>query len=200
MNDLRDFVAWLAAALNRAEIPYMVAGSLASTFHGEHRATNDVDVVIAPDEPQLARFVESLGKEFYVSSAAARDALRRRGMFNVIHPGSGFKADLIVRKARPFSVEEFDRRRDAELLGVRVWLASPEDVILSKLEWSRQGESDRQFRDALGVAQSQWAALNREYLERWSAELGVHDLWLRLAEEVRTRHPPESEGSPGEHP
>src|SRR6202011_581115 len=116
------------------------------------RATNDLDMVIDPTADQLEAFVASLGDRYYVSPAAAREAFARRSMFNLIDFGSGWKADLILRKERPFSVEEFRRRREAVLHGCRVAIASPEDVILSKLEWDKITASERQVQDALNVA------------------------------------------------
>lgn len=173
MTSSAEFLRWIVDALENAEIPYMIAGSLGSTFYGEYRATNDVDIVIAPTEQQLARFIESLGEEFYISEAAARDAFQRRSMFNVIHPETGSKADLVLCKNRPFSVEEFGRRIRVNLLGSPVHIASAEDIILSKLEWSRMSGSDRQLRDALGVAKVCWKDLDSDYLRKWAAELDV---------------------------
>lgn len=173
MTSSAEFFRWIVAALENADIPYMIAGSLGSTFYGEYRATNDVDIVIAPTEQQLASFVENLGEEFYISESAARNAFQRRSMFNVIHPDTGSKADLVLCKNRPFSVEEFGRRIQVEFLGTSICIASAEDIILSKLEWSRMSGSERQFRDALGVAKVNWGDLDLDYLRKWAAELEV---------------------------
>jgi hypothetical protein len=189
VTETAAFLRWLVETLEQAGIAYMVTGSLASTFHGEHRATADVDVVVDPTEQQLERFLRSVGEEFYVSADAAREALRRRWMFNVIHPAGGWKADLILRKDRPFSREEFSRRVQAVLEGVPLLVASPEDVILSKLEWSRQAESERQFRDALGVALVQHDRLDWKYLDRWGRAIGVEGLVQRLRSEVGKKDP-----------
>jgi len=189
VTETSAFLRWLVETLERAGIAYMVTGSLASTFHGEYRATADVDVVVDPTEQQLEDFLSSVGEEFYVSPDAAREARRRRWMFNVIHPAGGWKADLILRKDRPFSREEFSRRVQAVVQGVPLFVASPEDVILSKLEWSRQAESERQFRDALGVALVQQDRLDWQYLGRWGRALGVEDLVERLRSEAG-RHEP----------
>ena len=78
---------------------------------------------------------------------AAEEALRVQGQFNVIDPESGWKADLIVRKAREFSLSEFNRRRSARILGIEVALTSVEDLIIAKLEWSQPGDSDLQRED-----------------------------------------------------
>jgi hypothetical protein len=182
--DHNEYVVRLVGNLEAAGIPYMVAGSVGSTFHGEPRTSNDVDVVIDPTPEQLERLVPALAAEHYVSPEAAREALSRRSMFNIIDLGSGWKADLILRKDRPFSREEFSRRRPVSLLSTPVWLASPEDVILSKLEWSKITPSDRQLRDALGVAVNQWSHLDQEYLRRWARELGVEEPLEQLLREA----------------
>ncbi|MCH8922312.1 MAG: F0F1 ATP synthase subunit alpha, partial [Planctomycetes bacterium] len=132
-------------------IPFMVTGSMASVYFGEPRSTLDIDIVIDPTAGQLDDFLQSLGDDYYVSTETARQALRDRSMFNVIAYKTGWKADLIVRKDRPFSVAELARRQETRLQGVTAFVATAEDVILSKLEWAKQGESERQLRDVAGV-------------------------------------------------
>ncbi len=177
----------LQIVLNKLEgcgIGYMLTGSFASNMHGVPRTTYDADIVIEVEPVSLEEFIQSLGDEFYVSREAAREAVSSRRMFNVIHLLTGFKIDFIIRKARPFSKKEFSRRERGIFLGESRWFATPEDVILAKLEWSKLGESERQFLDALNVAKVQGEKLDRAYLERWAKELGVHDLLQRLFEEL----------------
>jgi hypothetical protein len=183
-----DFFDRLLTLLEQAGIPFMVAGSLGSTAHGEPRTTNDIDVILAPTPEQLRDFLASLGSRYYVSPQAAQEAFRQRSMFNVIDLETGFKADLILRKDRPFSLEEFQRRRPVTLLEKTAPVASPEDIILSKLEWSKITQSDRQLRDALGVAVVQGSRLDLAYLRWWAPQLGVADrLEELLAEAERFR-------------
>ena len=164
----------------------MLAGSFASTYHGTPRATRDIDLVIDPARESLDAFVAALPPEdFYVSHEAARDAFARRSRFNVIDLASGWKFDLIIRKERPFSVEEFGRRERAELFSVRVYVTSAEDTVISKLEWAREGESERQLRDVAGVAAVKGEDLDRGYIERWARELGLVDLWQQALELAR---------------
>src|SRR5437899_2207719 len=99
-----QFLVQLATELERAGIPFMVAGSHGSSFHGQPRTTNDVDVVIDPTPDQLERFLTQLGERYYFSRASAQEALARRSMFNLIDFDEGWKADLIIRKERPFSL------------------------------------------------------------------------------------------------
>jgi hypothetical protein len=177
------FLQRIVAALDNAGIPYMVAGSLGSSFFGQARATNDADLVIAPTSDQLDRFLAALG-DYYVDPDTAHQALRNRSMFNVIEFASGSKADLILLKDRPFSVTEFNRRKPATILGVAVSAVTPEDAILSKLEWAKMGDSERQFRDAFGVAAVQFDCLDWAYLRKWAVELDVEDLLNKLASEI----------------
>jgi hypothetical protein len=184
MTDLADVLRRVVDALKAAKVPFMIAGSLASTTHGLPRTTQDLDVVIDPLD--LAA-LESLVREFppaayYADIDAARDAFRRRAMFNVVDHASGWKIDFILRKDRPYSREEFARRRPVSLLGVDVFMASPEDTILSKLEWSRiSGGSERQRRDVAGIVAALGEELDRPYLELWASVLGVEDEWKLLS-------------------
>jgi len=167
------FLTKIAEILERSGIPYMVVGSHASGIHGQARTTQDVDIVVDPTSHQLDTFLKGFAEGYYVSQEAARDALHRRSVFNVIELESGWKADLIIRKHRPFSIEEFERRRPMSLAGRSMPFASPEDVILTKLEWDRITPSQRQISDALTVAVMHRENLDRDYLKRWAEALGI---------------------------
>jgi hypothetical protein len=179
----------LADHLEAAGMPFMVVGSLASSCHGQPRSTQDIDLVIDPTPEQLDAFLARLGTDYYVDPASAREALRKRTMFNVLDLDTGWKADLIVRKDRAFSVSEFARRGSATVLGTKLPVASPEDVVLAKLEWDKITPSERQVRDALHVAIVQGESLDRDYLRKWASVLDVAaklEEVLRLADEVGT--------------
>jgi hypothetical protein len=180
------FLLQIAEYLESAGIPFMVAGSHSSSFHSHPRTTNDVDLVIDPTAEQLDRFLALLGDRYYTSREAMSEALSRRAMFNIIDFDTGWKADLIVRKNRPFSVEEFARRQQRTVYGRALPIASAEDVILSKLEWNKITPSERQVRDALNVAAVQWPRLDQAYLRKWAIDLGVSEqleALLRTAEQ-----------------
>ena len=172
-------------ALQRAGVPYMLTGSFASSFHGAPRTTQDIDIVIAPTLGSLQRLVSEFPQDqYYVSREAALQAYGSESLFNVIDLESGWKIDFIVRKSRPFSVEEFARRREAEVLGTNVTIASAEDVILSKLEWAKMAGSERQITDVAGILRTQGADIDVEYVERWVAVLGVQSEWERASAEA----------------
>lgn len=176
-----EFVGRLTGELEGAGVPYMLAGSFASSFHGALRATQDVDLVIDADVDAIRRLVNQLPHDrFYVDEQTAVDAVRRLTQFNIIDGVTGWKADLIQRKARPFSQAEFDRRQRVDYLGLRLWMASAEDVVVSKLEWAKKAGSELQLRDVAGVLVAKRGKLDLAYIEKWVAELGVSDEWHRV--------------------
>ncbi|MEM6854690.1 MAG: nucleotidyltransferase [Planctomycetota bacterium] len=171
----------VTTSLEEAGIPYMVTGSLASSIHGEPRTTQDIDIVISPTTSTLTKFLNDFAEErFYVSPDAAHTALQQRGMFNIIEFSSGWKIDLIVRKNRGFSLEEFERRLETEFEGMPLTIASPEDVILAKLEWAKAAGSTRQLDDVKSILRTLGNDLDRAYIERWVDELGVTELWQQV--------------------
>jgi hypothetical protein len=182
----QDFFSKIVSALDSAGIQFMVVGSLASSLHGDPRATRDADIVIKTNQQSLAAFLTLIGDEFYVSPDAAQQAVRQQSMFNVIDAASGWKVDLIVSPSTPFGDESFSRRIWTDIMGVRVAVQSPEDTILSKLQWGKESGSEMQYRDALGVALQQWERLDQAYLRQWAAQLDVSDsLETLLAEAAK---------------
>lgn len=164
-------------ALDVAAIAHMVAGSFASSLHGLARTTADIDLVIDPGPGAIGAFLASLDRvRYYVDEATAFDAVGRRGQFNVIDTQTGWKVDLIVRKERPFSVSEFGRRIPATIVGVPVFVATAEDTILAKLEWSKIGGSERQLQDVVEIMRIHRAGLDDEYLDHWATDLDLAEL------------------------
>ncbi len=180
-TELQDLLERLVQLLDASGVPFMIAGSFASAAHGLPRTTQDIDVVIdPPSHRELDALVKSMAPDrYYVDADAARDALRRRSMFNVVDQTSGWKVDFIVRKDRPFSQDEFARRMKLTLLGVPVFVASAEDTIVAKLEWSKlSGGSERQGRDVAGIVATIGSELDLPYIERWVRDLDLTDEWL----------------------
>ena len=173
-----DVFRRIIEALDRAEIPYMLTGSFASSYHGAPRATQDIDLVIAPTPDQLNTLVRLLPEtEYYVDLEAALDAQKRQTQFNIVDFATGMKVDLIIRKSRPFSHAEFSRRIPADLQGLRIVIASAEDVVLSKLEWAKLGGSQRQIEDVAGILVIRSRELDFPYIENWVRELGIEEQW-----------------------
>lgn len=180
---LESFLARLATALRDAGIPAMLTGSVAAAYLGALRSTLDVDVVIDPTAEALEQFVDAIAAAgWYVSRDAARDALLHRSMFNVIDAESGWKADLVVRKSRPFSESEFARRQPMASGPGDLSIVRIEDLMLAKLEWARLGGSARQLEDVAVLRQIAGDTLDAAYVDRWAVALGVDALWRTVCE------------------
>ena len=156
----------------------MLTGSFASSYHGSPRATQDIDIVIAPTADQIRSLVMLFpATEYYVDEDAALDALRRQGQFNIIDFTTGWKVDLIIQKSRPFSRQEFERRGFVAFQGMRLAIASAEDVLIAKLEWSKLGESQRQVEDAAGILKIREGDLDLDYIRDWVRDLELEVQW-----------------------
>ena len=173
---LRD----VCARLDGAGIAYMLTGSLAMSFYARPRMTRDIDLVIALEAAQAQRLIGVLGAEYHADAGAITAALRGARPWNIIHLPSVVKIDLIPRKDTSYRRAEFERRARVELAGVPLWIVSVEDLILSKLEWSRDSQSEQQRRD-VGLLLE--APLDRAYLDEWAARLGVDGLLREVENE-----------------
>jgi hypothetical protein len=173
-----DVFARIKSALDLAGVAYMLSGSFASAYYGSPRSTQDIDFVIAATPAQLRAFVQGLANdEYYADLDAALEAHRRQSLFNVIDLATGWKIDLIICKSRPFSQEEFSRRRLVNLQGIPLFVATAEDVVIAKLEWSKLAQSERQIEDVAAILRIRMELLDRPYLEKWIAELGLKKEW-----------------------
>ena len=142
----------ITTAFDHAGVAYMLTGSFASAHHGAPRSTLNIDMVIAANPSQLRTFVRSLpSAEYYADLDAALEAHKRQSLFNVIDLATGWKIDLIIRKSRAFSLQEFDRRQLVTVQGLPLFVASAEDVVIAKAEWSKLAQSQRQIEDAATV-------------------------------------------------
>lgn len=178
--NLAALLAGTITQLERAGVPYMITGSVASSYHGEPRATRDLDIVIDPDPGGIDRLVGELeAAGLYVDAEVALHALEDRTQFNAIDATTGWKVDFMLRRDRPFSSEEFGRRTRANLLGTPAWIASPEDTIIAKLEWAGASGSDRQLGDVAAMLDVGGESLDLAYIDRWVAGLGLHAAWSR---------------------
>lgn len=167
--------------LEQAGIPYMLSGSTAMNYYAQPRMTRDIDLVVEIQATDTARLVARLGENYYFDEEAARVAIRHESLFNLLHHASLVKIDCIVRKSHPYRQMEFSRRRRVDFGGFLVWIVSPEDLLLSKLDWLKDSRSEMQFRDVRNlidaVPQLDWA-----YLRHWADQLGI----LSLLEEARS--------------
>ena len=163
-------------------VPHTVGGSLAASFAGEPRSTVDIDIVVGLEARHVDALVSRLSPAFYVDADAIRRAIRTRTTANVIHHATQLKVDLFVAGGTPLDARQIARRLTVDVgQGRHLPVHPPEDILLQKLRWYRQGGevSDRQWRDIMAIVRVQGANLDREYLREGARTLGVTDLLSR---------------------
>jgi hypothetical protein len=167
--------------LNFLNIPYYIGGSVASSLQGEVRFTEDIDLVIYLESSQVEIFIQTFSADFYVSDIAVKDAIRGiSSSFNLIDFQSLEKADIFISRNDDFSISRMNRRQlyiPEDKSERAFYISTPEDTILQKLVWMKisQNESQKQWRDILGVIKIQQERLDLAYLEQWSAYLHVSE-------------------------
>jgi hypothetical protein len=174
-----ELLRYLVDVLHALGLDYMIVGSHASIYYGEPRFTQDVDVVIALTRSVLPAFLDRFPPvDFYVSADAALDAIGRHGQFNIIHGASGVKIDVFIGKDTDYDRTRFERRQRLPFVaGREAYFARPEDVILYKLLYFRDGGSDRHLRDIAGMLAVSGAEIDVGYVSEWARRLGVAEIW-----------------------
>lgn len=175
MADQLDVLKLIAARLDGLGIQYMLTGSVAAGWYGQPRTTRDIDLVAVLYAPHAAKLVEGLGGEFECDVEVIRSAIAARRPFTVFHRASVQKIDLVVRQDAEYELEKFERRRQMEIGGQRVWVIAPEDLILSKLAWAKRSPSELQLRDVRAMIAVQHD-LDWKYIDRWALRLTVTSL------------------------
>jgi len=181
MPDQLDLLKLVARRLETAGIPCMLTGSLAVSYYAEPRFTRDIDLVVQIAPEKVDTIASLFSDDFYADADAIRAAVARRGVVNLIHQDTLTKVDLIVQKAAPYHLEELDRRRSVNIEDTPVWIVSPEDLVIAKLSWLRQGGSDVHRRDAVALLESV-DTIDRTYIHAKVRELGLDELWKELAQ------------------
>lgn len=169
-------------AFKKIGVSYYLVGSVASSAYGIARATLDVDLVADLSVQHVNSLTEMLKSDYYIDKEMILDAIKRHSSFNLIHLETMLKVDIFIIKDRPYDGVAFQRKRkdtlDEEQGADEFYFASPEDIILNKLEWFQMGGkvSERQWHDVLGIMKVQRELMDKEYLRRWATELGISDL------------------------
>lgn len=182
-----ELLAKVADVFERLNIPYFVTGSVATIAYGEFRSTADVDIVAKVALPHVRALCESFADDrFYISADAITDAIRNRGQFNIIDSMSGYKADIMIPGSSPLDALRFQRavRIPLQSGDREYWFSSPEDVIIKKLDFYREGQSDKHLRDIAGILKTMGEQLDRAYIVKWAAQLDVLDIWQAVVNRV----------------
>jgi len=184
--DLSDLLRKIVEVFEDIGVPYFVTGSVASMAYGEPRLTNDIDIVAGIEDQHIPGLIAGFpADEFYLSEDMIRDAIKRHGQFNIIHPASGLKADVIIRKNTPFDKSRFIRMkriRPSELYHAN--FAAPEDIIIKKMEYYREGGSEKHLRDIAGILKISDKEIDRSYISDWAKRLDLIDIWKAIQERV----------------
>lgn len=189
-NEPIEVTLKVTGILEKLDVPYLIGGSLASTLYGMVRTTQDLDIVAEMRIEHLQPFVTALQGEFYIDDEMIAESIQRHSSFNIIHRETMFKVDVFIPHPRPFLQSQLSRAQKQTFMfesEVSAKFASPEDTILSKLEWYRLGDevSERQWRDILGVLKTRAGELDLDYLQKWANELKVSGLLDRALQELR---------------
>jgi hypothetical protein len=181
-----DLIELFVAPLERLGVRYLVTGSVAATLYGEPRATHDIDLVANLSAEDGERLTAAFpAASFYTPPAeviALEAAREGRGHFNVIHSESGLKADFYLAGRDPLHAWAFRHAREYSIAGLRVRLAPAEYVILRKLEFYREGGSEKHLRDIRSMLALSPEALDRRDLADWIHRLGLERQWAEVGE------------------
>ncbi len=179
MDEQFEFLKLVVGRLDTLGVPYMLSGSVALSLYAEPRMTRDIDFVVDVQAQDVPEFVQAFSSDCYIDETAVLQAVRRRDMFNIIHNDWVIKADFVVRKDGAFRKVEFDRRQPFDNLGFPLVVVTPEDLLLSKLKWAKDADSELQRRDVANLLRSQ-SDLDWDYIHRWAPVLDVLDLLKKL--------------------
>lgn len=183
-TDPLRIAALVGAVLESLGIAYSIGGSLAGSFAGEPRSTLDIDMVIELDDTKVSALFRALESEFYVDEQSLRRAVKEHATANAIHQPTSLKVDFFIAGGTPLDADLLRRRLPvtvSESDTGRIWVHSPEDILLQKLRWFRRGGelSDRQWRDVIAIVRAQGNRLDRAYLQAGAVRLDVADLLTR---------------------
>lgn len=185
MNE-REFVGEMVRTFEEFGIPYFITGGMAAIAYGELRFTSDLDVVAKLSLTDVARFLARFpSPDYYLSEAAMRDAIVRHSQFNILHPASGNKLDVMVLSGSEHDGLRMCRRRVLELeYALSPFFASPEDVILKKLQYFQIGGSEKHLRDIASMLLIRRTEIDRFYITEWATKLGVVEEWEMVRKRV----------------
>lgn len=161
----------IVKSLEAADIPYMVSGSVALNTYTIPRMTRDIDIVIELQKKDIDLFCKIFESGFYIDPETVQEEVKRRGMFNVIDHQTGYKIDFIIRKNSEYRLLEFERRNRTNVYGFDIWLVSIEDLILSKLVWIQELQSERQINDIQNLLEND--TVDHAYIHHWCQKLDL---------------------------
>jgi len=164
--------------LNSLEIPYMLSGSLAFNIYAIPRATRDINLVVELKSGDVGKFISAIKEHYYYNEQTIIEEIKRNGFFNIIDNRSIFKIDFIILKNTEFEMLKFSRRKNIEFENFSLSVITPEDLILSKLLWIQQMESELQKSDIRYMLQ--YPQLDYDYIRNWITKLGIQTFGIEI--------------------
>lgn len=174
-----ELLKYAVDKIETLRIPYFITGSIASIAYGEPRLTNDIDIIIDIKESDVKAFKGLFPEtDFYITEEDIREAIYNRRQFNILHPSSGLKIDIIIGKHDLFDEGRFKRIRRIEIAeNTTANFSSPEDVIIKKMEFYKEGGSEKHLRDITGILKISGDILDTGYINKWVNKLELNDIW-----------------------
>lgn len=184
---LHELLERIVVVLERLGVPYLVTGSIASIAYGEPRLTNDIDIVAAVGDKDIPALLEAFPEDtYYLSGDAIREAVRHQTQFNIIHPASGLKIDVIIMRDTAFDKSRLARiRRIHPAPAYEANFAAPEDVIIKKMQYYAEGSSEKHLRDIAGILMTSGEEIDHAYIEHWAAVLELSTIWEAILDRLR---------------
>ncbi|MEW6202094.1 MAG: DUF6036 family nucleotidyltransferase [bacterium] len=181
-----ELLKHLVKVFEELNIPYFITGSIASIFYGEPRFTNDIDVVADISEHHISGLMKLFPEnEFYLSEDAIIEAISRKHQFNIIHPSSGLKIDVVISKKDEFDNTRFERiKRIIPIEDTRANFSSPEDVIVMKMRYYKEGESEKHIRDIISMLKISGDIIDKDYIEGWVKRMELDEIWMDILKKL----------------
>lgn len=170
--------------LNDLKWSYFLIGSFAVSYYGRPRATHDIDIKVVIPLKEIKAIENRFSKHFYVSEEGILDALHHKTMFNLIHHETGTKVDFWILGDDSFDQERLQRRKIVNLFGLPTAITTAEDLIVIKLKWYRESESDKHLNDAISILEIQENKLDTEYIQKWISHFRLEKEWKETTERV----------------
>jgi hypothetical protein len=180
--EMYDLISYLVNSFEQIGIKYFITGSIASIFYGEPRFTNDIDVVADIDKKHIKPLLTCFPPdEFYLSEDAVLDAILHNYQFNIIHPASGLKIDVMICKRDDFDISRFARIKKINPVEyVSLNCTSPEDIIIMKMRYYKEGNSEKHIRDIISILKISGEVIDKNYIENWVDKFELMDIWEEI--------------------
>lgn len=179
----RDILLTFARLLSKHKIAYLLSGSFAVSYFGFPRSTHDIDFVIEVKDKDLKKFIHftrKLGKSYLFTEEEIKEAIKNTSQFNIYHIDTGIKIDFWPIKNTIFETNKFKRSKELVIEKQKIKVVTPEDLILTKLLWSKKIRSERHIKDCIGIVKIQKDNLDMDYLSQWVKKLKLSTLFAEI--------------------